>query len=151
MSEMKKMRPYIACVTPMSRTRPALPWKDASSSAGRPKSLTSSAPDTLKRSTMMVFMSAVRSYLSRMMVCRRRPSHRAGRANSGRRIERHQRELPRQDEHGGQHQRDADEVADHGGEHVGEGLLRAETSLFSRLTRAPVCARVKNEMGWRCT
>ena len=58
-SETKKIRPYIAEVMPMSRTRPAR-WAKASSSApGRPKSLTSSAPETLKRSVIVVFISAL--------------------------------------------------------------------------------------------
>ena len=58
---MKKKRAYSDWVTPMSRTRPACARKSASSAAGCPKSLTRSAPDTLKRSTMVVFMSPMSS------------------------------------------------------------------------------------------
>ena len=42
----------------MSRTRPARCSNAPVSSAGRPNSLTSIAPDTLKRSVIVVFISA---------------------------------------------------------------------------------------------
>ncbi len=58
-SETKKIRPYIAEVMPMSRTRPALSRNACSSRSGRPNSLTSSAPETLKRSVIVVFISAL--------------------------------------------------------------------------------------------
>ncbi len=51
----------MAWVTPMSRTRPAFFSKVVRSSSGRPNSLTSSAPETLNRSVMVVFISALRS------------------------------------------------------------------------------------------
>ena len=44
----------------MSRTRAARPRNDASSSAGRPNSLTSSAPATLNRSVIVAFIDALR-------------------------------------------------------------------------------------------
>ena len=53
-----KIRPYIAVVMPMSRTRPARSRKDAASTSGRPNSVTSSAPDTLNRSVVVVFIDA---------------------------------------------------------------------------------------------
>ena len=56
---MKNTRAYIAWVTPMSRTRPAFCVEGCRSSSGRPKSLTSSAPETLNRSVMVVFISAL--------------------------------------------------------------------------------------------
>ena len=55
-----KNRAYMAWVTPMSRTRPALLSKASRSSSGRPNSLTRRAPDTLKRSFMVVFIWALR-------------------------------------------------------------------------------------------
>ena len=55
-----KNRAYMAWVTPMSRTRPALLSKASRSSFGRPNSLTSRAPDTLKRSFMVLFIWALR-------------------------------------------------------------------------------------------
>ena len=50
---MKNTWPYMAWTTPMSRTRPARSAKTSDSSRGRPKSLTSIAPATLKRSVMV--------------------------------------------------------------------------------------------------
>ena len=55
-----KKRAYMAWVTPMSRTRPALDSKASRSSAGRPNSLTRRAPETLKRSVMVLFIWALR-------------------------------------------------------------------------------------------
>ncbi len=55
-----KKRAYMAWVTPMSRTRPAFDSKASRSWAGRPNSLTNSAPDTLKRSVMVLFICALR-------------------------------------------------------------------------------------------
>ena len=60
-SAMKKNRAYRDWVTPMSRTRPACARNSASSALGCPNSLTRSAPDTLKRSTIVVFMSPMSS------------------------------------------------------------------------------------------
>ena len=45
---------------PMSRTRPARSEKAPLSSGSRPNSLTSSAPATLNRSVIVVFISALR-------------------------------------------------------------------------------------------
>jgi hypothetical protein len=58
-SAVKKVRPYMADTTPMSRTRAARPRKDSASAFGRPKSLTSSAPATLNRSVMVAFIDAL--------------------------------------------------------------------------------------------
>jgi hypothetical protein len=54
-----KMPPYIACVTPMSRTRPARSLNTRVSAGGSPKSFTKRAPETLKRSLIVVFISAL--------------------------------------------------------------------------------------------
>ena len=54
-------REYIACVTPMSRTRPALCENESDSWSGRPNSLTSSAPETLKRSVIICPISPFNS------------------------------------------------------------------------------------------
>jgi hypothetical protein len=51
---------YIAWVTPMSRTRPAFSSKLWISRSGCPKSRTSSAPATLKRSVIIDVMRALR-------------------------------------------------------------------------------------------
>src|ERR1039457_5097327 len=50
---MKNTWPYMAWVTPISRTRPARSAKTSDSCLGRPKSLTSIAPATLTRSVMV--------------------------------------------------------------------------------------------------
>ena len=57
----KKMRLYMAEVTPMSRTRPALASNVPVSARGWPNNFTSKAPATLKRSLMVVFISALRA------------------------------------------------------------------------------------------
>ena len=62
----------------MSRTWAALVSKLAASSSGRPKSLTSIAPDTLKRSVMTMFISALTSRPSRIIEPTRWPTRRAG-------------------------------------------------------------------------
>ena len=54
----KKMRPYIACRMPMSRTRLARSANRRASSSGRPNSLTSNAPATPNRSVMVAFIFA---------------------------------------------------------------------------------------------
>ena len=56
--EVKNTRWYIADVTPVSRTRAAWPSNSRDSRSGEPNSFTSSAPDTLNRSVMVVFMTA---------------------------------------------------------------------------------------------
>ncbi len=53
-------RVYMACVTPMSRTRPALSSKLWISRMGSPKSFTRSAPATLKRSVIIEVILALR-------------------------------------------------------------------------------------------
>ena len=70
----------------MSRTRRAFDAKPRTSSSGCPKSFTSSAPETLKRSLMVVFICALRLYDSRVMPARRRPTQRAGSRKTGSRI-----------------------------------------------------------------
>ena len=54
-----KKRAYMAWVTPMSRTRPAFCSNSSRSWAGRPNSLTSRAPETLKRSVIVLFIWAL--------------------------------------------------------------------------------------------
>ena len=68
----------------MSRTRPARSENSADSRAGEPKSFTSSAPETLKRSVMVVFIDALRSNPSRVIACSRRPTRLAGTTKTGR-------------------------------------------------------------------
>ena len=60
LSPTKKTRWNVACLIPMSRTPAARSSNAARSSAGRPKSLTSIAPETLNRSCIIVFISALR-------------------------------------------------------------------------------------------
>jgi hypothetical protein len=80
---MKNTCPYMAVVMPMSRTRAARAENTASSSRGRPNSLTSMAPATLNRSVMVEPISASSCIDSRVSRCIRRPTRRAGRMNSG--------------------------------------------------------------------
>ena len=61
----------------MSWTRSAL-GEPGRLESGRPKSLTSSAPETPNRSVMVAFILASRSYDSRVISASRRPTRRAG-------------------------------------------------------------------------
>ncbi len=147
----KKNRAYIAWVTPMSRTRPARRSNVDVSSRGRPNSFTSRAPETLKRSVIVVFISAFRAYASRVMACIRRPSHRAGRRKMG-------------------SSSSASRVICQESSSItirmNATLMRLpmtvertsvnaswapRTSLFNRVTSAPVWVRVKKAIGMRCT
>ena len=78
--------PYIAWVTPMSRTLTALPANIADSSRGRPNSLTSMAPATLNRSVIIEPISALSCMDSRVSRCILRPTSRDGRMKKGIRI-----------------------------------------------------------------
>ncbi len=83
MSVTKNTWPYIDWTTPMSRTRAARLENSVVSWAGRPNSLTSSAPATLKRSVMVEPISALSIIDSRVRRCSLRPTSRAGIRNSG--------------------------------------------------------------------
>ena len=135
----------------MSRTRAARAEKDAFSAGNRPNSLTSSAPATLNRSVIVAFIEALRLYDSRVMLCSRVPIRRAGSTNNG-------------------SSTSASPVICQDRENmtpaVSTRLTTLETtpdrvevkaccapltSLFSRLTRAPVWVRVKKASGMRWT
>ena len=136
---------------PMSRTRPARAEKSSASSSWRPKSFTSSAPATLNRSVMVLFIEALRFMPSRVMACRPRPTRRAGSTNTGRITT-------------------ASRVSRHSSTNMKTSVtLRVMTlptpapsvpvkarwapitSLLRRLTRVPVWVRVKKASGMRCT
>ena len=148
---MRNTAEYMALRTPMSRTRPARSEKSAASSSWRPNSFTSSAPATLNRSVIVLFIEALRFIPSRVMACRPRPTRRAGSTNTGRittasKVSRHSSAamtirvptsvmmLPTT---------------------VPSVPVKARwapiTSLLSRLTRVPVWVRVKKASGMRCT
>ena len=142
-----KKRAYMAWVTPMSRTRPARRSNAPRSSSGRPNSLTSRAPDTLKRSFMVLFISALMAYDSRVMTESLRPTRLAGITKIGR-ITRLMRVIC----HDSRNITISTRVT----------LIRLETtddrvsvkacwapmtSLLSRLMRAPVWVRVKKAIG----
>ena len=123
----------------------------ASSRSRSPNSLTSIAPETLKRSVICVFIAALCSICSREMSCRRRPTRRAGMMNSGSTTS-------------------ASSVSRHSRASIAMSVVISTmtllttlpsvlvtavwapiTSLLSRLMIAPVCVRVKNAIGMRCT
>ena len=145
------MRLYTAERTPTARTASARVAKSAVSSAGRPNSLTSSAPDTLKRSVIVVFMDALRFICCRVRSCSRPPTRLVGTMNSGssssvitaKRQSRKMMAAPF-----------AISVTTF---ETTEPRVPVTarwapiTSLFMRLVSAPVCARVKNDIGSRCT
>ena len=135
----------------MSRTRPARSRNSADSRSGLPNSFTSRAPDTLKRSVMLLFMAASSWNDSRVSFCIPRPTRLAGMMKVGTttraiRVSRHSRliitarvtttsntfctTVPR----------------------VPVNACWAPmTSLFIRLMRAPVWVRVKKARGMRWT
>ena len=141
----------IAVRTPMSRTRPARARNSADSRSGRPNSLTRVAPGAEKRSVICVLIAALWSAASRSSRASRAPTRRAGSTNTGSstsasavsrqempiitaRVRVRVTRLPTT----------PDRVS-----------LKARwapmTSLFSRLTSAPVRVRVKKATGMRCT
>jgi hypothetical protein len=141
----------MALFTPMSRTRAARLLKLFDSPAGRPNSFTTSAPATLKRSAMVVFIDASSCIASRVMTCNRRPIRLAGMMKAGntsrvRTVRRHSRPsmtasvtptvmtlemtVPRV---------------------LVTAFWAPITSLLSRDISAPVWVRVKNDNGIRCT
>ena len=67
----------------MSRTRDAREENEPTSSGPRPNNFTSSAPATLNRSVICVFISALRPICSREMSCSRTPTRRAGMMKAG--------------------------------------------------------------------
>ena len=150
-SAVKNHRLAMAMRTPMSRTRPARDEKAAVSSAGRPNSFTRSAPATLNRSFICALMSAFSPIASRVIVCSRRPIHRAGRRNRG---------TSTSDR----------TVTCHESTNIAVSTMTTEmrlpstpprvdvkacwapmTSLLSREMSAPVWARVKNATDWLWT
>ena len=148
-----KKRAYIAWVTPMSRTRPALDSKASRSSRGRPNSLTSSAPDTLNRSFMVLFISALMAYDSRVITDSRRPTRLAGNTKMGRMI-RLIRVICQESRNITMRTRVTLIRLETIDERVSVKACWAPmTSLLSRLMRAPVWVRVKKAMGifWMCS
>ncbi len=148
---MNSTRPYMACTTPMSRTRAAFPPNPRTSSAGRPKILTSSAPETLNRSVMVWLMAAFSCIDSRLISASRRPIQRAGSTNSGSSssattvICQDRKSMVAST-------RTSVITLDTTDDSVEVNACCAPmTSLFSRLTREPVWVRVKNATGIRCT
>ena len=148
---MKNVRPSSADLIPATRTPSARAAKLRSSSLPRPKSFTSRAPATLKRSVIVVFIEALRSICWRVTACRRRPTRLAGRMNSG---------STTSDSSVSRHSRRAMATS------VVTNVMMLETtdpivpvrarwapmtSVFRRLVRAPVWVRVKNATGMRWT
>ena len=135
----------------MSRTRPARAANSALSSSGRPYSLTSIAPPTLKRSVISELISAFRSMLSRCTPARRRPRYLAGTRNSG---------IAASEARVSCHDRanialstaatlTALATSDCSTEVM--AFCAPTTSVLSLLISDPVWVRVKNASGMRCT
>ena len=136
---------------PVSRTRAARPANVSISSPARPKSLTSWAPATLNRSVICAFISALVAMFSRLITCSLRPTRLAGTTNSGSTTS-------------------ASRVSCHCRASIAMRVVTSTTtllttlpsvlvtavcapttSLFSRLTSAPVWVRVKKATGIRWT
>ncbi len=141
----------MALRTPISRTRDARFENSRASSSWRPNSFTSNAPLTLKRSVICVFIAAFTFIASREITWRRLPTRLAGMMNTGR-------------------TKSASNVRRHSSANIAASVVTNTitfettdprvpvtalcapiTSLFMRLISAPVCVRVKNEIGSRCT
>ncbi len=150
-SATKNTERLTAMRTPMSRTLAARTAYSSSSTAGRPNSLTSRAPATLKRSVMRVPTSAFCTICSCARLASLRPINRAGTRKNG--------TSARAPRVRGQ---DSSAIATMMSTSVMALLTTLDstdvnaccapmTSLPSRVTRAPVCARVKKATGWRST
>ena len=135
---------------PESRTAPDRRENSRDSSPGRPKSLTSRAPDTLNRSVMLALMSAlscIRWRDSRLIfrAMRRSMTMNGGRTSraspviSGLRMNIGTSVATRVNTS------ETTEAA------VPTAFWASITSLVSRLIRDPVWVRVKNATGMRCT
>ena len=144
-------REYMAEVTPMSRTWPARSANSSRSRSCLPKSFTTSAPATLNRSAIVLLIDALRLKPSRVMTCSFRPMRRAGMMNAGsttsvRSVRRHSSPIIT-----------ARVIARVIAFWTTVPMVFVTaccapmTSPFMRLISAPVCTRVKNEMGSRWT
>ena len=149
-SATNKVRATIAQRTPMSRTAAARRENSCASSRGRPNSLTSKAPDTLKRSVIVVFIDAVSSMRRRTMNCIRRPTRfdttrNRGPTTSANAVTRQSRA----------NMATSVNVSVNASDNTLLRVLTAcwapTTSLLSRLSSDPVCVRVKKAIGMRCT
>ena len=137
--------------TPRSRTLAALVAKRTSSSSRRPKSLSSIAPPTLKRSVMLLPRSALPSICSRVSPARRLLTNREARKSSG--------NSPTHSSVTCQLRASMVMPTTTTAMELDTVLDRVEvkarcapiTSLLSRLTSAPVWVRVKKAIDWRCT
>jgi hypothetical protein len=148
-SETKKTRPYIALVIPMSRTRPALSRNERSSTSGRPKSLTSRAPETLKRSVMLLVIEAFRAYDSRVSACSLVPMSLAGMTNTGSSTS-DSRVICQDRTSIAASVSTTPMTLDTTPDSVPvKACWAPSTSLFRRLISAPVCVRVKKAIGMR--
>ena len=144
-------REYMAERMPMSRTPAALVPNSPVSRSWSPNSLTSWAPDTPNRSVICAFMSAFSCMESRVMAWSRRPTRLDGMRKSGSRrmatiVMRQSRAIIATSVNASVITLDTT---------VPNVPVSARcapiTSLLRRLTIAPVCDRVKNCMGMRCT
>ena len=123
----------------------------AASRSGFPNSFTNSAPDTLNRSVIVVFIAASSWNDSRVIFCSLRPTRLAGKTNAG-------------------STNSASRVSRHSRANIATRVIATViafettwpsvpvsaccapiTSLFMRLTNAPVWVRVKKARGMRWT
>ena len=139
----------------MSRTRDAFFSKDSASSSGRPKSLTSMAPDTLNRSFMTMFISALRLYPSWVMAPSLRPTMRAGIKKMGKRTRAIRVICQLRMNMKTSTMTTVTRLPTTLDSRSVKACWAPMTSLLSRLTRAPVWVRVKKASGirwmWRNT
>ena len=144
------MRLATASCTPESRTFAARPENSADSTAGRPNSLTSSAPDTPKRSVIVEDMSALRPMRRRDSAASRRAMLRSSTTNTGitsseSSVTFHESASIAPSVNASVNRSDAT-LAD-----VPTVWWAPSTSVDSRDISAPVCVRLKNAIGIRCT
>ncbi len=113
--------------------------------------MTSIAPATLNRSVIVDPIWASSCIDSRVSRCRRRPTSRAGMMNTG--TSSSEITVTGQDRTSIVTRTRISETALDTTEASVEvsACCAPITSLFSRLTSEPVCARVKKAMGWACT
>ena len=135
----------------MSRTCPARSENVSDSRRCLPKSFTTSAPPTLNRSAMVLFIDAFSCMLSRVRRCSFGPIRFAGMMKSGRMAS-----VSRVSRHSSASMNVTVTTTDTTLENTVPSVLVTAccapmTSLFMRDISEPVWVRVKKDSGWCCT
>ncbi|MDI2023390.1 hypothetical protein PJL18_03938 [Paenarthrobacter nicotinovorans] len=148
---MTKVNCSMAVRMPISRTRPARSANSRDSSSGRPNSFTSVAPGAEKRSVICVPMAALWAAASRRRSASLEPMRRAGMRKIGSSTMASTVTSQEVLSITASVNARATTLLTTPDNVPAKADCAPMTSLFNRLTKAPVRVRVKNAMGMRCT